>query len=126
MELNELSLKARRSTRIALRVPVKISTRDSDEPFDAQTTIINKHGARFACEQCVNSMQEVVITTNIGEIAIGQVVWASTRPNSDGNFEFAVELNEPTCLFGVSFPPKDWDNLELAECLERFMYPLST
>ena len=121
MKLQELSTKARRSTRIALCVPVKISTQESDKTLDAQTTIINKHGARFECKQCVNSMQEVVITTNIGEIAIGQVIWTNTRPNLDGNYEFAVELNEPTCLFGVSFPPKDWDNVELAECLYRFL-----
>ena len=115
MNLQEVSLKARRSSRIALRVPVKISIRDSNAALDAQTTIINKNGARFECEQPLESMQEVVVCTHRGNTAIGKVVWAGTRPNVDGNYDFAVELSKPANLFGVSFPPEDWYRPELAE-----------
>ena len=115
MKIRDLNLKARRSTRIILRMPVRISTQESSEAFDARTMIINKHGASFECQQPVNLMQEVLIAASNGNTAKGQVVWANTRPNSDGNFEFAVELDEPTNIFGLSFPPYDWEKPEIAE-----------
>ena len=115
MKLLDISLKGRRSTRIALRVPVKIGIRKSNATLDAHTTIINKNGARLECELPIDSMQEVVISTHTGKTAIGQVIWAGTRPNFNGNFEFAIGLNQPANLFGVTFPPEDWIRPELAE-----------
>jgi hypothetical protein len=41
----------------------------------------------------------------------GRVVWNKAEPNASGNYEFEVELDEPENLWGVGFPPSDWDRL---------------
>jgi hypothetical protein len=40
------------------------------------------------------------------------VVWADSRLNKDGNHEFAIQFDEPCNLWGVDFPPQDWEEEE--------------
>ena len=108
MKNRDLSVEARRTTRIILRLPVSICTRDSSESFDAWTLIINKHGARLQSKQVFRSNQEVGLALPNGQSATGKVIWAESIPNPEGYYEFAVELADPMNLFGVTFPPADW------------------
>ncbi len=101
------SFEARRSGRVLLRVPVWISTPNSNQSFDAWTLVINKHGARFQSGHAFIPNQEIGLALSNGRTVKGRVIWANSVPNLDGTFEFAVALDEPTNLFDVSFPPQD-------------------
>ena len=104
----DLSINARRSSRVILRIPVAICTRDSSESFDAWTLVINKHGARLQSKHVFHSNQEVGLALSNGQSATGRVIWADSVPDNEGNCEFAVELADPGNLFGLFFPPADW------------------
>jgi hypothetical protein len=108
MNKRDFSVEARRTTRIILRLPVSICTRDSSETFDAWTLVINKHGARLQSKQVFRSNQEVGLALPNGQSATGRVIWADSIPNQEGYCEFAVELADPMNLFGVTFPPANW------------------
>ncbi len=111
----QFSLGARRSSRVILRVPVRIRTEGSRDAYEAWTTVVNKHGIRCEAKKGFAPEQEIGIATPAGQTALGKVVWSTRQSNGDGNFEFAVELNEPENLFGVSFPPLDWENSAASE-----------
>src|SRR5579885_1684286 len=114
MKERDFSVRARRTTRVAIRVPVRISVQDafgSPEMFTAWTVVVNKHGARFDCKRAFRQNDEVSITNLAnGKMAAGKVIWASGHADGEGNYEFAVELHKPVNLWSVSFPPQDWED----------------
>ena len=99
----------RRSTRIALRIDVRISVHDSPtKTFDAWTVVVNMHGAMFECTRSFIAGQEIGLATVSRKFARAKVVWAQRKPNSQGNFAFAVELEKPEILFDIANPPTNW------------------
>ena len=110
----DFSVRMRRTTRVPMRVAVRVSMTDSfgsPEMFTAWTTVVNKHGARLTCKRSFDLGKEVSITClATGKSASGTVVWSSGSQDSTGNFEFAVELFEPFNLWQIAFPPGDWLN----------------
>jgi hypothetical protein len=44
-----------------------------------------------------------------GRTGKGKVIWADSRPNKNGNYEFALQFEGPCNLWGVEFPPEDWE-----------------
>jgi len=114
----DFSLKARRSTRIPMRLPVQLAFRDAagaSHKVDAWTMILNKHGARVECKQSFGLKQEIVLTVvPTKKSAKGKVVWREAQPNHKGHFEFAVELTDSENLWGVEFPPSDWNTRKAA------------
>jgi hypothetical protein len=112
MTADRFSLKARRTTRIPLRIPVLIvhEHEGATRSFDGWTMIVNIHGAKIECKHAFALHQEVTIQVPFNKMSQkGKVVWARTELNEKGNREFGVELNEPENLWGVGFPPSDWD-----------------
>jgi hypothetical protein len=112
---DQFSLKARRTTRIPLRIPIQIVLHEDGKPvtLDAWTTIVNIHGARIECKRGLVLQQEVLIQVPFnGMSQKGSVVWNRKEQNERGNFEFAVELERPENLWGVGFPPSDWDSVK--------------
>jgi hypothetical protein len=112
---DQFSLKARRTTRIPLRIPIQLVVQGEARArtLDAWTTIVNIHGARIECKVGLALQQEVVINVPFnGMSQKGCVVWNRKEQNERGNFEFAVELDRPENLWGVGFPPSDWDSVK--------------
>jgi hypothetical protein len=101
----------RRSQRILLAVPVRVSgNRISGAPFveHTKTLIVNAHGALLQLEEPVREGQALsernVIT---GEETPCKVVDISL--GTDGAAEIGVEFAQPNPRFWqVSFPPTDW------------------
>jgi hypothetical protein len=111
MNAEAFTLKARRTTRVPLRVPVKIGVMEGDQfkSVDGSTVIVNIHGAKVECKRKMAVNETVQLTVSrTGNSQSGQVVWSTDAPTAAGNFEFAVELTEPGNLWGVGFPPLDW------------------
>jgi hypothetical protein len=113
MDDNAFSLKARRTTRIPLRIPVILVFReneaDKERTIDAWTLIVNVNGARIECKHLFEMHQEVVIRVpHLGKSQKGAIVWRDPNANEKGGFECGIKLDKAENLWGVGFPPSDW------------------
>jgi hypothetical protein len=101
----------RRSQRILLSVPLRVSGKRTDgTPFVEHTTtqIVNAHGALLQLKEPVRDGQMLSIrNVTTGEEMPCKVVELS--PGAKGVAEIGVEFAEPNSHFWrVSFPPEDW------------------
>ena len=129
---SDFSLKTRSSTRIPMRISVRLGIQTegtSVRSVDAWTLVLNRHGARIECKHPPDLNQEVLLTVSATEMSSkGKVVWREPNPNQSGNYEFAVELLKPENLWGVEFPPTDWTSQRRAaseEAVEPEVIPMS-
>lgn len=112
MNADRFSLRARRTTRIPLRIPVVIVIEEGGQhrSQEAWTMIVNVHGAKIECPRRFGMQEAVTIQVPFnGRSQTGKVVWSKSERNESGNYEFGVELDQPENLWGVMFPPSDWD-----------------
>ncbi len=101
-------LEGRRSTRIPLRLPVRLRFEEGtfrDLSIVAWTLVVSKYGARMECKGRFGANQEVTVTVLPSEkrSGIGRVVWCDTFPNESGNVELGVKLREAEALWGITF-----------------------
>src|SRR5882724_4864736 len=112
MKERDFSTRARRSTRVVIRIPARINVvHDSGKAdgFDAVTAVVNTHGARLIGKRLFEKGQAVeLIVPSTSKAGKGKVIWVDPAPARDGNYEFAIELDEPANLWGMHFPPADW------------------
>lgn len=117
MTPTDFSLNARRSTRIPMRIPVRVGVKQSDGTFDTLngwTVVLNKHGAKIECARPFELGNILLVTVGNSRSGLGNVVWTDQKKNKNGNFEFGVELREAQNLWGVDFPPNDWERRRAA------------
>jgi len=98
----------RRSSRVIIAVPIIIVGKDGSGPFTAsgETLVVNRESARIKTEQQLLLGMEVEITVpsrNLSRKA--RVVFVDEAHEG----EYAVELTTPANLWGVHFPPVDWE-----------------
>ena len=103
-------LGARGSTRVALRLPVRLGIKDEKGTFRelaAQTLVVSKYGAKIECKRPLDVNQEVTVTVLPSEkrSGIGRVVWCDRNLSDSGNFELGVEIREAENLWRIAFPP---------------------
>lgn len=112
MKERDVSLRVRRTTRVAMRIPLLISVRNSSgnpETVSAWTMVVNKHGARCESTRRFEVNEEVEITSSLNKQKMtGKVIWCGKAPAGAVNFEFAIELHEPSNPWRINFPPGDW------------------
>lgn len=115
-DANGLSSGSPESPWAPMQVPVQVTIRNPAglaETYTARTLLIHQRGAKLECitppgqhakQPPFKLHQTLWIEVLSTEKADGaEVVWADTRPNADGHFEFAVELDDSRNLFDVSF-----------------------
>ena len=110
MNDEKFSPKARRTTRILLRIPVHLAMEEGGQAqfFDAWTMIVNIHGAKIECGHAFQPGDEVLIQVpSNGKSQKGKVIAGTLDRNDNGNYEFAVELEDSEDLWGVGFPRSD-------------------
>jgi hypothetical protein len=109
----EPSVRPRRTTRVVVRLSVRIGVvglAGEDELIAGRSLAVNKYGCKIESKKPLPTNQAVDITVfATGKKGRGKVVWADSHPNKDGNYEFAVQFDEPCNLWGVEFPPEDWE-----------------
>jgi len=107
----------RRSTRLSIAIPIFISgTNLQGRAFreKAHTLVVNKHGAKIATAQRLAAGAEVLIENPaMGFTAKAMVVpmTGPLAPNPDPgpHPEVAVQLYEARNIWGIEFPPGDWE-----------------
>ena len=102
----------RRSTRLAVAIPIAISGKDTDgHTFkeNSRTVVINKHGAKILTFHQLGMGAEITIENRaLGRAARAAVVWVGDRPSSKDAVEVGVQLFNAENIWGIEFPPDDW------------------
>lgn len=106
-----LTANQRRSQRILLSVPLRVSgKRVNGTPFveHTKTLIVSAHGALLQLQEPVLQGQPLTLRNVVtGEETTCKVV--DLNPGASGLAEIGVEFAQPTPRFWrVSFPPADW------------------
>lgn len=114
----------RRSTRINQAVPITVTGSDAmGRAFLERTTtsLVSAHGCRFASKHFLLAGTEVVLEVppatpeETPRKVTGRVAWTRSPATLRDLFQVGVEIAEPGNIWGVGFPPDDWDGSENAE-----------
>jgi hypothetical protein len=105
----------RRSKRVVLRVPLRLSARTLEGKritIDAQSLAVNAHGGLLDVGIEMLTGQEVLLSNLKTEnVTAGKVL--RVEGSGQGRFLVAFEFQFPTPNFWpVSFPPPDWTRVE--------------
>lgn len=102
----------RRSTRLAIAIPITISGKDTGgHTFkeNSRTVVINKHGAKILTFHQLAIGSEVMIENRaLGRTAKATAVWVGDRPSSKDAMEVGIQLFNAENIWGIEFPPDDW------------------
>lgn len=103
----------RRSTRLTIAIPIFISGTDAlGKEFRerAHTIVVNKHGAKIVSIHQLAVGAEITIENPAMGGAAKAAVLALGAPNGPAGLpEVIVQLSEARNIWGIEFPPEDWD-----------------
>lgn len=107
----------RRSTRLPLEIPVRVTSLDPSHPFSEQcnTTLVNAHGCGLIapCEfgQGIPVRLEIVSAQRHTTARVAEVVPLGGDPET---WLVGLELDIPGNFWGIEYAPSDWKIEELA------------
>lgn len=107
----------RRSTRLPLEIPVRVTSLDSAQPFSEQcnTTLVNAHGCGLIapCEfgQGIHVRLEIVSAQRHTTARVAEVVPLGGDPET---WLVGLELDVPGNFWGIEYAPSDWKIEEVA------------
>ena len=108
--MSKRELGARRSTRLALQIPVILTSLDPACDFhkECKTVFVNAHGCGIIVPQLLNNKTPVTVElVSSGAKKNGLVVLAISLLENFSWF-LGVEFVSPGNLWGVENPPADW------------------
>ncbi|MGA7564794.1 MAG: hypothetical protein WBW53_01860 [Terriglobales bacterium] len=101
----------RRSTRLPLEVPVRLTSLDAAQPFSEQcnTTLVNAHGCGLivtrAIVQGLRVRLEIVSAKRHTTARVAEVVPLGGEPET---WLIGLELDVPGNFWGIEYAPSDW------------------
>src|SRR5437773_7142680 len=102
----------RRSTRLAIAIPIAFSGKSSGGAAfkeNTRTITINRQGAKVATMQALTLGAEGLIENrHLGTSARANVVWLGEREGPKDSVEIGVQLVEASNIWGIEFPTEDW------------------
>jgi len=102
----------RRSTRLAISIPIIISGVDAQgHEFNesVRTLVVNKHGGKILTIHHLAMGTEVLIENRaVGAVAKASVVWLSEKHTAGDLHHVGLQLLEAQNVWGIAFPPEDW------------------
>lgn len=103
---------ARRSTRLAISIPVVISGTDVDgKEFreNVRTLVVNKHGGKISMVRHLALGSEITVENlTLHAVAKANVVWLSDRHYPGEMHHVGLQLLQAQNVWGIAFPPDDW------------------
>lgn len=113
VEAAPYTVETRRSSRLALAIPVELTIRDvGGEVLHecTRTLYLNKHGAKLRTRRRHPAGTEMdVRIPHLERMQKAWVIW-SAPDEKEGLYETAIELAHAENFWGVQFPPDDWLN----------------
>lgn len=107
-----LGISGRRSTRLPMAIPITVSGIDACGGTFKENTFtlsINRHGAEIATNRQLALDGEILVQNlGLGRTVRAKVVRVRGRRSPRSPFEVSVELCEAENIWGVRFPPSDW------------------
>jgi PilZ domain-containing protein len=96
---------SRRSTRVPLKVLIRVEDNADSVSCEGETVVVNLHGALLNTAQPLKLNSHIVIQVHLtGKQARAEVVYVdAANPLNCG-----IALIEPRNIWGVSLPPDDW------------------
>jgi hypothetical protein len=108
----------RRSTRLPMAIPITVSGIDARGGTFKENTFtlsINRHGAEIATNRQLALGGEILVQNmSLGRTVKAKVVRVHGKRSPRTPFEVCVELREAENIWGVRFPPEDWEASLLA------------
>jgi hypothetical protein len=103
---------SRRSTRLAIAIPITMSGKDAGgDSFkeNTRTIVVNMHGAKITTVHQLSLGSEVEIENRaLGLTARAAVVWVGDQRPPRTSFEAGIQLYKAENIWGIQFPPEDW------------------
>jgi hypothetical protein len=103
----------RRSTRLSVAVPISLTGTDPSGGVFREHTFtlsVNKHGAEIATSHQLSPESEIVVENlNLSLSSRARVIRRRERRSANSPYEVSVELLDPGNIWGVRFPPTDWE-----------------
>ena len=103
----------RRSSRLAISVPVEIHGMDAtgaDILEKVSTKIVSKHGAFLILDHRMLVGSEVSLRVPQANLEKNcKVAWVGAPLGKHGPYETGIELEATDNFWGVQFPPDDWE-----------------
>ena len=103
----------RRSTRVAIAIPVMLSGQDtSGENFQesTRTLVINKQGAKVLTKYKLALGAELAVENRaLSRTTLANVVWLGNPPGPNELAELGIRLVKAENFWGIYFPPEDWE-----------------
>ena len=102
----------RRSTRLPIAIPLTISGKDAGGASfreNVHTLVVNTHGAKIVtCHQLALGVEILMENRALVRSVKANVVWMGKNPGPSGLFEAGVKLLQAQNIWGIEFPPDDW------------------
>ena len=112
-QTNDKELGARRSKRVNLAIPIILTGKDSsgnEFQESTRTSVVSKHGAKIATTQDLVLGGEVTIENRSLSLAAKALVVSTSKRRFPGEaVEIGVQLTKAANVWGIIFPPDDWD-----------------
>ena len=109
---------ARRSSRLRIAIPITISGKDvNGEAFRERvlTLLVNAHGAKIVtCHQLAVGLEVLIDNPALVRSVKANVVWVGEKLGPSGLLEVGVQLFQAQNIWGIEFPPDDWQAEEPA------------
>lgn len=96
---------SRRSTRVPLKVVIRMEGGDNNLTCDGETIIVNLHGALLvSAVPLAVGMRISVQVFLTGKRSSARVAYVDPR----NPLQCGIELDQPQNIWGVQLPPSDW------------------
>ena len=99
--------KLRRSTRVPIRVRIEVGPRRTG--FYGETVVVSLHGALITTSESLQLGDQIILHVLLtGKSAQAKVV----SVDAGDVHSVGVELTQPQNIWGISFPPDDWEGFQ--------------
>ncbi len=96
----------RRSTRVPLKIDIKVEGGSQHLTCEGETIVVNLHGALIATATALQVGMKISVHVFLTDKrANARVVYVSP----DNLLRCGIELDRPQNIWGVFLPPDDWD-----------------
>ena len=96
----------RRSTRVPLKIDIKVEGGAQSLTCEGETIVVNLHGALIATATALGVGMKISVHVFLTDKRAGaRVVYVS----SENPLRCGIELERPQNIWGVFLPPDDWD-----------------